>query len=187
METETCAAKFLEQTSDMINLVSAKNPNHDLKADNFQDAIKTRIQTIYPSDYHLFTFMPAAGNALFDILEFYQTPGQDVKPIALFKQLKHLENTERRKTIGPKPIREWLANMRHATEHICDTYDCLFMLITNKRVPQSADLVKANRDLIIVDKKTLVEYFGPTVATFADLIAFDETLEINQVDDEEQS
>lgn len=121
---------------------------------------------------------------MFDILEFYQTPDQGSKPIALFKQLKHLENTETRKTVGPKPIRQWLADMRHATADIGANYCCLFMLITNKRVPKSADLVKINRDLIIVDEKTLVEYFGPTVATFADLIAFDETLEINQVDEE---
>lgn len=142
------------------------------------------MQDIDPKDFHFFTFLPAAGNALFDILEFYQTP-DDGKPIALFKQLKHLEDTEARKTIGLKRIQQWVENMRSATEGINSTYKCLFMLITNKRVPKSEKLLKVYRDLVIVDNRTLIEYFGPTVASFADLVAFDEAIVINQVDEAE--
>jgi hypothetical protein len=54
--------------------------------DSFQATIQTELSDINPKDFHFFTFLPAAGNALFDIFEFYQT-SDDGKPIALFKQL----------------------------------------------------------------------------------------------------
>jgi hypothetical protein len=72
--------------------------------------------------------------------------------------------------------------MRSATEGISSTYKCLFMLITNKRVPKLENLLKVYRDLIIVDNRTLIEYFGPTVATYGDLVAFDEIKLTNRSD-----
>lgn len=74
--------------------------------------------------------------------------------------------------------------MRNATETIQDTYDCLFMLITNKRVPKLTALLN-EEDLIIVDNTALVNYFGPTIATFADLVSFDETIELNNTNNDD--
>lgn len=88
--------------------------------------------------------------------------------------MKHLSNTENSATIGPEPIEEWLRKMRHATVNLSHTYLCLFMLITNKKVPQRLSLVETHEDLIIIDSAMLLQYYGPTVALFADLIAFDE-------------
>ncbi len=54
------------------------------------------------------------------------------------------------------------------------------MLITNKRVPKLSSLASPHNhtDLIIIDQSLLVKYFGPTVAIFADLIAFDEATDL---------
>lgn len=64
--------------------------------------------------------------------------------------------------------------MRNSTANLSNSYQCLFMLITNKKVPSKKTLVQTHEDLIIIDSAILLKYYGPTVSIFADLIAFDE-------------
>jgi hypothetical protein len=92
--------------------------------------------------------------------------------------MKHLENSESQKTIGPKPIKEWLQQMRASTRNLIG-YQCYYMLITNKRVPSAKSLVAKNTDLLIVDQTNLIDYYGPTVATFADLVSLEDAIATN--------
>lgn len=133
---------------------------------------------IMPANYTRYCFLAAPGNALFDIVEFYeQYKAKQV--IAIFKQMKHLEDSESSKTIGPKPIETWLNQMRASTSNLSSDYKCYYMLITNKRIPLARTLVAQNTDLLIVDQSNLVNYYGPTVATFADLVSLDDTIATN--------
>ncbi len=62
-----------------------------------------------PQNYFNYCFLAAPGNALFDIVEFYKSTTK--QNVIIFKQMKHLENSENSKTIGPKPIEIWLNQM----------------------------------------------------------------------------
>lgn len=128
------------------------------------------------ANYFEYSFLAAPGNALFDIVEFYRSTSD--KYVVVFKQMKHLEDSENQKTIGPKSIKEWVQQMRDSTRNLIG-YLCYFMLITNKRIPSAKSLVAKYPDLVIVDQTNLIDYYGPTVATFADLVSLDDAVATN--------
>jgi hypothetical protein len=88
--------------------------------------------------------------------------------------MKHLENTDNLTTIGPSFITTWREQMRASTRDLTSKYKCYYMLVTNKKVPAALQLTTTYTEMIIVDHTTLIDYFGPSVAAFAELINLDD-------------
>jgi hypothetical protein len=185
-------ALFNDKTGELVlylsPVVCATESSHfipkKIKPSNFTGiSVRESSLPIAKDNVFDYAFMCHTGNPHIDSRMFFRTVA---KPIMLVKQLKHLEQAENLTTIPFLYVENWFKLTRKKLSNLSETYNILFMFITNKKITGLPHFWPEN--LIIVHADNIDSYYGPFVAQLAQLTTFKlENEEPNPIesDDEE--